>query len=255
MIHSCMLSSGFDQNSCITYGTVCSSTFLCAGEQTFTNCTTPVSIAYNYDSCGPPPATYPAQFIKELEADRYACSMKRSGCLAIYRSDVIHLQRLIRRSRYMQPPWSKYNITIGPHPCAPEQLVVTDNRWCDPAVPLPPPPPPAPKDCAACPSSNPYGYGDPIDGNFCCAVPLSGGACTRGICCLRPGSQKVTRFGKHGCQGLPRCGNNPSNKTACPPITSRVERFTDYYAMAEGHPNSSQWGNILERNVQFTGCV
>jgi hypothetical protein len=156
----------------------------------------------------------------------------------------------------MQPPWSKYNITVGPHPCAPEQLVVTDNRWCDPAAPVPPPPPPpAPKDCAACPSANPYGYGDPIDGSFCCAVPLSGGACTRGICCLTPGSQKVTRFGKHGCQGLPRCGNNPSNKTACPPITSHVERFTDYYAMAKGHPNSSQWGNILERNVQFTGCV
>ena len=195
--------------------------------QTFTNCTTPVSIRYNYDQCGPPPATYPAQFIKELEADRY-----------------------------LQPPWSKYNITIGPHPCAPEQLVVTDNRWCDPGSPSPTPPSPVhPKDCAACPTSNQYGYGDPTDGNFCCAVPLSGGACTRGICCLRPGDVKVTKFGKHGCQGLPRCGNNPTNKTACPPISSRVPRFTDYYDMAKAFPNSSQWGNILERNVQFTGCV
>jgi hypothetical protein len=196
--------------------------------QTFTNCTTPVSIRYNYDGCGHPHSKYPQQFINELEADHY-----------------------------LRPPWTKYNITVGPHPCAPEQLIVTDNRWCDLPSSPPPPPPPAPRTrCATCPSSHPWGYGQNTTGSFCCASPLSGRACLGGrICCLTPGSVKVTKFGKHGCQGLPRCGNNPHNKTACPPKISHVSWFTDYYDMIKSHPNSSHWQNVLQRNVRFKDCT
>ena len=118
---------------------------------TFRNCTTPVSIRYNYDQCGPVPATYPQAFITELQ-----------------------------RFDYLKPPWSKYDITIGPHPCAPEQLVVTDNRWCDPKPPPPPPPAPPSTTCAACPKTHPYGYGGESEGSFCCEKHLFGGACSGG---------------------------------------------------------------------------
>ena len=193
---------------------------------TFVNCSTPVSIRYNYDGCGPPPRTYPQAFITELEG-----------------------------FNYREQPWSKYNITIGPHPCAPEQIIVTDNRWCSPKLPPAPPPSPPSTKCAHCPASHPWGYGGASGGSFCCETALSSGACLGGrICCLTPGSTKVSKWGTHGCQGLPRCGSNPDNKTACTPKVSHVPRFTDYFDMIKSRVNSSDWDNTVERNVQFTGC-
>ena len=157
---------------------------------------------------------------------------------------------------FRKPPWSsRFNITTGPHECAPEQVSVRDNRWCYPRQP-PPPPPPAGANaskCVQCPASHPAGYGGET-GHFCCSVPLSGRACNGHICCLEPGSVKVTKFGQHGCQGLGRCGNNPRNLTACKPNVTQAPRFTDYFDMVKVHPNSSAWGNVLANNVRFFGC-
>ena len=76
---------------------------------------------------------------------------------------------------------------------------------------------PAAGSCAVCPKpGHPYPYGSAIDGSWCCSVPLYEQHCTSGkICCLTPGSNKKSPYGNDGCEGIARCGTNPTNKTAC----------------------------------------
>ena len=138
-------------------------------------------------------------------------------------------------------------------PCAPTLNVVRDNRYC--FLPAPPPSPPAPGSCAKCPASHAYPYGGPVSGSWCCTVPLvpGKGCVSKKICCLTPGSQKNSSYGDDGCEGIRRCGTNPTNKTACvappPPPASLV--FTDYTSIA-----NAEWKNVFENNTEFhSGCV
>ena len=64
--------------------------------------------------------------------------------------------------------------------------------------------------CAACPASHVHGYGNAVDGAFCCPVATTDGKqhCPEKACCLTPGS-------KDGCQAVARCGSNATNVTAC----------------------------------------
>ena len=70
--------------------------------------------------------------------------------------------------------------------------------------------PPAGSDCATCPPNIAHPYGDAVDGVYCCNGTIAGGSCGKNVavCCVFPGSGS-------GCQGVPRCGNNPQNKTLC----------------------------------------
>jgi len=70
--------------------------------------------------------------------------------------------------------------------------------------------PPAGSDCATCPPNIAHPYGDAVDGVYCCNGTIAGGSCVKNVavCCVFPGSGS-------GCQGVPRCGNNPQNKTLC----------------------------------------
>ena len=117
--------------------------------------------------CGPN-QTYPKQFMEQLEA--------------------LH---------YKRPPWSTAfpDIDTTTTPCAPTLNVVSDNRYCFPKSkpPPPPPPPPAPPPgpgCAKCPPGHLYGYGDPVNGHWCCSAPVdgppTGASCpSKSICCLK----------------------------------------------------------------------
>ena len=131
------------------------------------------------------------------------------------------------KMHYTQPPWSTEfpDIDVTSTPCAPALNVVRDNRYCF----LPPPPPPPHDECAKCPGSHPYPYGGPVSGAWCCTVPVTPGqgCVSRKICCLTPGSQKNSSWGDDGCEGIARCGTNPTNQTACtaPPAPPA---FTDY---------------------------
>lgn len=79
--------------------------------------------------------------------------------------------------------------------------------------------------CSKCPPSLPYPYGNPHSGEFCCPWPIdSTGHCSepksnmlqtnilpiekRVECCIKPGYAL-------NCQGYPRCGVNPMNRSAC----------------------------------------
>ena len=108
---------------------------------------------------------------------------------------------------YQQPPWSTFAIDTTTAPCAPVKNTVRDNRWC--MVKAPPPAPPT-GGCVDCPAGR-FGYGDPVSGHWCCSVPVpaTGGCPSANICCLEPGSKKVSIYGKHGCEGIQRCGTNP----------------------------------------------
>ena len=70
--------------------------------------------------------------------------------------------------------------------------------------------PPAHSDCATCPRDMANPYGDSVHGIFCCNGTISGASCGVGVpvCCVFPGSG-------NGCQGVPRCGNNPHNQSLC----------------------------------------
>eukprot|EP01051_Picozoa_sp_SAG22_P030822 SAG22_NODE_12160_length_454_cov_0.836620_1_plen_136_part_10 len=114
---------------------------------------------------------------------------------------------------YRDPPWSNAfpGIDISLAPCAPVLNVVTGNQYCKHS---PSPPPVA--HCAKChPGQHPY-VGKPAGvGSFCCTLEPSGASCPHPgkICCLTPGTIKKTAYGHDGCEGKPRCGNNPTNKT------------------------------------------
>lgn len=67
-------------------------------------------------------------------------------------------------------------------------------------------------DCGRCPPDRPHPYGSATSGTYCCdnATATKVDHCDSKTpeCCVAPGSVL-------GCQGIPRCGNNPENKTAC----------------------------------------
>jgi hypothetical protein len=156
---------------------------------------------------------------------------------------------------YTQPPWSTafLEINVNATPCAPTLNTVRDNRYCF----LPPPPPapaPAPENCAVCPKTGyPYPYGSAVSGSWCCSVPYNGSCSSRKICCLTPGSNKKSPYGNDGCEGLPRCGTNPTNKTACtaPAPPPALPTFTDYTKIAK-----AEWQNTFENNTEFhSGCI
>lgn len=70
---------------------------------------------------------------------------------------------------------------------------------------------PQPGVCSTCPAAIRNPYGDEVHGVFCCAnATIVGGSCGAGVdvCCLYSGSAV-------GCQGVPRCGNNPRNLKPC----------------------------------------
>ena len=91
----------------------------------------------------------------------------------------------------------------------------------------PPPPAPPPGQCGKCPAARPVLYGSESQGYYCKVVAAPGGR----ECCLLPGSTEA-------CQGVARCGTNPSNYTPCVsvkvtgaasigPALDRVRAFTD----------------------------
>ena len=86
------------------------------------------------------------------------------------------------------------------------------------------------------------------------AADIPGKGCSpKSICCLTPGSHKNSSYGNDGCEGIPRCGTNPTNKTACvaPPPPPPPPAFTDYTAIA-----TAAWHNTFQNNTQYhTGCV
>ena len=111
----------------------------------------------------------------------------------------------------------------------------------------PPPPPPPPGQCANCTAEQPILYGGASAGYYCKAADAPGGH----ECCLLPGVDEQ-------CQGVSRCGSNPSNFTPCQaatkqhgaatigPALDRVRAFTDkpiiFIAQAfgglEGYPRA-----------------
>ena len=186
----------------------------------FVNCTTPVHVdarGLGWMKCGAPNDVYPAAFTTELET--------------VF--------------RYRQPPWSTafpgINTTL--FPCAPSLNTITDNSFCLSKVDEP--------DCAQCPVSHAFPYTpSPATGSYCCSIPTVAGACpSKEICCLTPGSQKVTPWGKHGCEGIARCGNNPANHSACQPPSppGLPPGFSDFEETG-GNP---AWQNIFSNNTAF----
>ena len=83
--------------------------------------------------------------------------------------------------------------------------------------------------CASCPKPKyPYPHGNPIDGSWCCSEPLYEHQCKSGKqCCLTPGSQKKNPYGPNndGCEGIARCGTNPTNRTACTDALGIFSRY------------------------------
>ena len=127
-------------------------------------------------------------------------------------------------------------------------LQVTDNRYC-----VPPPPSP-PSGCVSCPSNYPYQYGGAVGGWYCCTVAVNastglGNCMSKSFCCLQPGSNKITPYGKHGCEGAAHCSNYVSNGTACPlpPASGHGAnaKFTDA-------PTNVSWLNVFARNTEFS---
>lgn len=84
---------------------------------------------------------------------------------------------------------------------------------------LPPVPAPNFTNCIHCPASRPFVYGGggshgkpATGGGFCCPVKsVDGDHCPGVECCLAPIPGPV------GCEGVKRCGTNPTNRPACPP--------------------------------------
>lgn len=207
------------------------------------NCTTPVHIdsrGLGWMKCGTG-QIYPSKFIDELE-------------------EVFH---------YRTPPWSEAfpNIDTSLEPCAPALNTVENNRFCTPgsvhsgseiSVAH------DDADCATCPASFKYPYtpspsSSPegsVTGSYCCTVPAASNACPSAhICCLTPGSQKVTRWGSHGCEGIARCGNNPSNKTACkPPAPPALPGLPPGFSDFEQTGAKSEWRNDFNNNTAFDQC-
>ena len=158
----------------------------------------------------------------------------------------------LQADHYKQPPWSTafpdLDVTTTPL-CAPVLNVVRDNRYCTPPPepPAKPAPPPAP--CAHCPAGR-FVYGERAYGSWCCSVPVPPGASgcgSKDICCLTPGTIKKSPYGNHGCEGIARCGNNPTNKTACKPVPQQI--FTDYGALPAAR---SGWHNTFANNTNFS---
>ena len=185
---------------------------------------------------------YPSKFIDELE-------------------QVFH---------YHSPPWSEAFPTIDTtlDPCAPALNAVQNNRFCSHDGSVGSAPTTAAvddhADCATCPaefkfpytpspSSSPEGS---VTGSYCCTVAAVNSACPSAhICCLTPGSQKVTRSGSSGCEGIARCGNNPTNKTACKPPAPPAPPglplgFSDY----EQTGAKPEWRNVFSNNTEFHQC-
>ena len=102
--------------------------------------------------------------------------------------------------------------------------VIIDDFWTNLNPNAPPAPPPSNSSCAACPANASHVYGSFFGGFFCCPWLPTGGHCvkppdvsplrprSRLECCLFPGFGSGTYS---GCQGLPRCGTNPTNATPC----------------------------------------
>jgi hypothetical protein len=206
----------------------------------FVNCTTPVHVdarGLGWMKCGAG-QVYPKKFIDELE-------------------QVFH---------YREPPWSTaypdINTTLAP--CAPALNVITGNRFCQPKHVQPPAAAEASDDCATCPATHKYGYtpvpsNSPegsVTGSYCCSGPTSDNSChSRSICCLTPGSEKKTKYGSHGCEGIARCGNNPTNKKPCkppppPPTPGLPPGFSDF----ESTGAKTEWLNIFRNNSAFAVC-
>ena len=63
---------------------------------------------------------------------------------------------------------------------------------------------------ALCPASHKYPYGNADAGWYCCPSDPKGANCPgkHAACCVAEGLRE-------GCQGVPRCGSNPSNTTVC----------------------------------------
>ena len=196
----------------------------------FVNCTVPVHVdaggtknnCLANGSC--PVARYPEQ----------------CGCPGNF---IAELQRTFH---YRQPPWSTAfpDINTDLAPAAPVLNSFVNNRYCPLRV-APPPAPPS-DSCANCPASHPHVFTpSKTTGTYCCATATVAGGCPGGrICCLTPGTQKKTKFGSWGCEGLPRCGTNPANRSACagpppPPL------FTDYYLETE---HLAAWRNSFVNN-------
>jgi hypothetical protein len=205
---------------------------------TFVNCTTPLHIdgrglGTKCDHTGNPTLN-PSKLIDELE-------------------HVFH---------YRQSPWATAfpTIDVSLAPCAPALNTIVNNRFCQPK----PPSPLSAPDCATCPAKFRYPYTPSpsksregsVTGSYCCTVPTIGKSCkSASICCLTPGSQKNTSWGSHGCEGLPRCGNNPSNKIACqpaapPPPPGMPPGFTDFTGLGV----NVSWLNVFRNNTVFDVC-
>ena len=197
----------------------------------FVNCTVPVHVdaggtknnCLANGSC--PVARYPEQ----------------CGCPGNF---IAELQRTFH---YRQPPWSTAfpGINTDLAPAAPVLNRIEDNRYCPLRV-APPPAPPS-DSCAKCPPTHAHVYTpSKATGTYCCATATVAGGCPGGrICCLTPGTQKKTKFGSFGCEGLPRCGTNPANRSACagpppPPL------FTDYFLETE---HLAAWRNSFVNNT------
>jgi hypothetical protein len=220
--------------------TVLNNTFVNAGERcmfigggrqntvmhnTFVNCTVPLHVdtrGLGWMKCGAG-QVYPKKFTDEL-------------------SDVFH---------YQQQPWaSAFSIDTTLVPCAPVKNVATNNSYCTTAAaPAPPPPPPGP--CARCPTGHPFGYTpSPTTGSYCCSAPVVGGGCpSKQICCLTPGSQAITPWGTHGCEGITRCGSNRQNHTACSAVgPGGGSPFTDFTG------DQPEWQNTIAGNFVPLHC-
>eukprot|EP01043_Picozoa_sp_COSAG02_P048608 COSAG02_NODE_4790_length_4976_cov_2.574739_3_plen_573_part_00 len=188
--------------------------------------------------CGPG-QIYPSKFIDELE-------------------QVFH---------YRSPPWSEAFPTIDTtlDPCAPALNAVEDNRFCNPVdSTLTASAADDNADCATCPPSFKYPYTPSPSsspegsetGSYCCTVAPVNSACPSAhICCLTPGSQKITRWGSHGCEGIARCGNNPTNKTACkPPAPHAPPGLPPGFSDFEQTGAKPEWGNHFSNNTEFHHC-
>jgi hypothetical protein len=124
------------------------------------------------------------------------------------------------------------------------------------SIPVGPSPPPRPPGCVRCPASHPHPYGVRSGGGFCCPRPSPDREHCPGEdeCCLSPIS------GATGCEGVRRCGVNPTNKTVCPPapaaqpsaeVADAVERCS---VVADSPLTDFNETAMVDRAKGYMGC-
>jgi len=110
----------------------------------------------------------------------------------------------------LEPLFAKYDVALAlwGHVHNYERTCPLLNQTCQT---LPPPPPPsAAAACGRCPADQPQPYGNDDAGYFC--KRDRGDGEDRGeVCCLYAGSNHT----RPPCQGVRRCGTNPSNLRPC----------------------------------------